>query len=276
MNWQDSQAADTATLDFADIAVGCNTGNGTIPDHETDLGTAGASSYVLGAADGDSMVESSWYFFYDVAVPTACASTDTHYTIKFQDAGASGPDHAADDVLIDHLVAYNDRIIIDGASDADFDADVDVDSAHEDETPLVAYLKEGGSTVATAYVDISSHDAAVTDASTALVMFTPLDGTDAVIEVSEGTSKTFTLELSSSNLLEEDAGSDDPVTWSMNTGTSSGGTVTGGDLWYNDTNFSSATAGEAPDTSFAMTTPGIIKWLGQVDSTTLNGNTLTY
>ncbi len=278
LRWVDSQAADSTTLVPTEISVGCNADNTSALDHTTAL----VATNILGSPT--TMLEGKWYFVHDVAMHASCASTDDWMGILFAGADDSGPDHADDDVFLDRVLLYNDKLTVDITSDSDFDADIDADSAHEDEVPLVAYLKEGGSTVAKGYVDINSRDAAVTDTSTAIIDFTPVDGTDSEIEISKGTSKTFTVQLSSSSLLDEDAGTDDPVTFSMDLGTAVAGVVTIGDVWWNDTNFAAmtftsattTTYGGTPGTAYGLTTPGIIQWLGQTASSVFTGNTVKY
>jgi hypothetical protein len=150
---------------------------------------------------------------------------------------------------LDRVIAYNEKLTVDVSTDTDLDTYAN--NAANAGAPSAALLKEGGSTVATAYVDTLSNGASAT--TTAKAVFIPT--TDIVI--AKGTSKNFTLTVNSSNILAEDAGSDDPVTFSIDLGTSSGGTVTAGDFWWYETN-------------------ATVKWLGQVANTTLNSGTLVY
>lgn len=251
IRWVDSQAADNSSFDVTELEIGCNTDNTGAVEHVTAV----AASNIVGSPS--TLLEGVWYHVTDVAMPSDCTTTDEFFNIQFAGADDSGPDHADDDVFLDRVVLYNDKLTIDLTSDSDFDADIDGDSAHEDEAPIVARLKEGSTTVATGYVDNASTDAAVTDSTTAVVHFYPIDGTDAAIEISKGTSKTYTVELSTLSLLDEDGGSDDPVTFSIDLGTSSDGTVTAGDFWWNETNAS-------------------VQWLGEVANTTFTSNTVNY
>lgn len=127
------------------------------------------------------------------------------------------------------VVMKNLRILLD--SDADFDT-----------TALTAAtLKTGGTTVATAKVNF-------TDDSSAYVLFT-----FAEEEVTKGSTKTYTLTLDTATLLNEDSGMDDPLSASIDLGSSGSA---GGFKW-NDTNSD-------------------VTWVGNVSSSTLTGNTLLY
>jgi hypothetical protein len=185
------------------------------------------------------------YPFTAAVKGTANANVDVIATMTLSAAGSAN----TDTIDLDRVVLYTEKITVNIASDADIDTNT-AGSADN----LVAYLKDGGSTVATGYVYSATQAA---DASAAAITFYPQSGTDSTIEISKGTSKTFTLQLNTGSLLAEDAGSDDPVTFSINLGSSAAGTVTNGDIWWNETNAN-------------------VKWLGQVDDTTLNGNTLKY
>jgi len=179
---------------------------------------------------------------------------------------------AADIFVLDRVIAYNDKINVDIAGD-DIDTYANIRTNAANGT-LPAYLKEGGDTLATGYV--YKNTSAAAEGGTAGVTFIPISGTDSAIEISKNATRTFTLQLSTSALLAEDASADDPLTFSMDLGTASNGTISAGDIWWNDTNFSATAEGAAPGTSYALATPGVIKWLGKVTNTTFSGNTVKY
>ncbi len=227
--WHDTTG--TATLAVTDL----NVATGTTVALEDQV-TALAATNVVGG--GSTFTEDLWYFVKDVAMPTGTASAD-YLNIESSTIGNIIDE---DIIRIDRVIVYNEKVEVDLASDASMDAATD--------DTQVAYLKEGGSTVATGYIDLTSDSAGT-------VTFIPVSGTDTDIEISKGTSKTFTVETSTSTLITGAGGTDDLLTPSIDLGSSASGTVTAGDLWWQETN---ATA----------------KWLGHVDNSTLNGNTLKY
>lgn len=109
-----------------------------------------------------------------------------------------------------------------------------------------ATLRDSGSTVGSASVSF-------TDSSNAYVQF----NFKTALEVAKGTTKTYTLRLDTAAVLDEDSGVDDPLAVSINLGSSSNGTVSPGGLKWYDTNID-------------------VTWVGNVTTTTLTGNTLTY
>lgn len=128
------------------------------------------------------------------------------------------------------------KLEINLTSDADFDTAASV----------TAYLKESGTTLTSAPVTF-------TDASTAKITFN-VTGSG---EVAAGSDEDWVVNLDTGTLLNEDAGADDPLVFSITYGTSSTGTVTPGGVWWSDTN-------------------AVAKWVGNMSSTTLSGNTLLY
>ncbi len=194
-----------------------------------------------------TMTAATWQFVDLSFAGIASTDLDVISTLTWAVTDASAVNAATYD--LDRVVLYYEKITVDATSDADFDTN----SASSADN-LVAYLKEGGSTVATGYFYSSTQGA---DASTTSVTFYPQQDTDATIEVAAESSKTFTLQTDTSLLLHEDAASDDNVTFSIDLGTSTAGTVTAGDFWWYETN-------------------ATVKWLGQVANSTLNSNTLTY
>lgn len=259
--WIRSSVANT----FAAIDTGYSiTSAATAPVANTINALAASDCTFSGATTSATMVVGSWYYC-DVAIDPQVASAQQWFQFRINSVTAPLDTNAL--LYVDRLVLYNDKIEMDMTGD---DIDTQANGAHG----LVAYLKDGGSTVATGYV--AKTTLATAEGGSAKLTFFPIDGTDSAITVSKNTSTAFTVQLNTSTLLAEDAGADDPLTFSMDMGTSIGGTVTAGDFWWNDTNFSSSTAGDQPGTSYALATPGIIKWLGQVINTTLSGATVKY
>lgn len=132
------------------------------------------------------------------------------------------------------------KIIVDLASDSDFATTAAV-------TATLTMVDSS------AVVTTTSAPVTFTDASHAKITF----DTRGVGEVNKGSSTSFTVNLDTFALLDEDSGVDDPLTFSITYGTSVSGTVTPGGFWWSDTNT-------------------VAKWVGNVTSTSLLGNTLTY
>lgn len=260
------------TPEFADLKYGTDTAAGAGADGTVDNTTALAASdcTFAGTATSANMTASTWYHC-DVAVNASTDSSDRYFHIAFVDVTEFANTTT---LTIDQVVLYNDKITVDLAGD-DIDTYANIRTSAAIGT-LPVYLKESGSTVATGY--LYKNTSAAAEGGSASVTFVPIDGTDTAIEIAKGTTKTFTVVTSTSALLHEDASADDPLTFSIDMGAYSGvtaGTPTG-DFWWNDTNFSSSTVGTAAGTSYGLTTPGVIKWLGQVTSATLNSNTVKY
>lgn len=237
IKWTDAAAVASPT--FTDLAVGYGL---------TSAVTAPAATVALSqtacGADAASLVTTEWYNC-DLAI--APASTHQYFHFVLVEATEL---LATDLIHVDAVKLYNEKVVVDIATDADLDTYAN--NTSNAAAPSETLLKEGGSTVATAYWDTTTNGASAT--STGKAVFIP---TTADIDVSKGTTKTFTVTMDSSDLLHEDAGSDDPVTLSVALGSSTDGTVTAGGFWWYETN-------------------AIVKWLGQVSDTTLNGNTLKY
>ncbi len=258
IKWTDAAAVASPT--FTDIAVATDTTAVSTADQVTAL------SQTACGADQSTFVTGEWYNC-DVAMPTGTDSGDQFVSIQLVDATEL---LATDTIHIDRLLLYNDKLTVDLTTDTT-DVDTNANNTTNAGAPVAALLKEGGSTSATGYWATLTNGASSTNSAS--VTFIPT----TEISIAKGTTKTFTLNTNTSTLLAEDGGSDDPVTFSIDMGTASSGTVTAGDFWWNDTNFSNVTAGSAPGSSFAFaTTPGVIKWTGVVTDTTLNGNTLIY
>ena len=202
------------------------------------------------------LAEDTWYFIHDVAVHASTNNDDAFVTIgvitnHFTDG--------ADDIYVDQVREYTQKIEVDIASDGDIDQTFDMTS-----NPIAATLRESGNVVATGYVDIGSvgdSDGTTdaldgTDATSAVITFIPTS-TEGNIEIAAGATKSYTVNLSTNSLLADDSGVEDPLTFSIDYGSSSSGSVTAGDFWWYETNAN-------------------VRWLGQVSSTSLTGNTVKY
>jgi hypothetical protein len=221
----------------------------------------------LCGADAADMVNGEWYFC-DVPISTINAGADDRYFhLIIEDMTEL---LVADTLRLDRVIAYNDKLTVDISTDDDLDSYAN--NTSNAGGPVEAYLKEGGSTLATGYWTTVNNGATGADATTGSVTFIPT----TEISISKGSMKTLKVQTDTSDLLHEDAGTDDPVTFSIGLGSATNGTVTAGDFWWNDTNFSNATAGSAPGSSYAAATPGIIKWIGEVSNATFNSNTVKY
>ena len=269
IRWVDSQSIDSSSFRVSDIAIGTNSDNTSSPDQITRL----SSANILG--NPTTLLEGKWYHVYDVALPRGTDTFDSHFNIIFKRANSSGPNNLNDEVFLDKVVLYNDKITLQLESLGDFDADVNSDFNHEDEVPLLANLKEGGSVVASGYISNDSYSSSTSDASHAIVHFYPLAGVSGAIEIAQGTSKRFSFETDTSALLDEDSNVDDPLHVYINYGSSVNGSISAGDFWWNDTNFSNERNGGGSSYNLLQRNTGIIRWV-DAEGTRLNGNTLSY
>ncbi len=256
---------------FADIQYGTDAaaGGGATGSVDNVSTLAASDCTIQGTSSSADMVASNWYFC-DVAIPAATTTERYFHIITHEITELSN----TKTLTIDQLVLYNDKITMDLSGD-DIGTYAEMQTSAASGT-VTATLKDSGSTVATGYV--YKNTSAAAEGGSASITFVPISGTDAAIEIAKGTTKTYTVVLSTSALLDEDASADDPLTFSIDLGSYSGvtaGTPTG-DFWWNDTNFSNATVGSATGTSYGLTTPGIVKWVGQVPSSTLTSNTVKY
>ncbi|MBP7670971.1 S-layer homology domain-containing protein [Candidatus Gracilibacteria bacterium] len=231
--WEDVGGA---SPEIADFKIG--TGVGALNTQQT------AFSATACGADAASFITTEWYNC-DLAMPTGTDSADTGFHIEIDESTEIAD---TDIIYVDSLKFYNEKLVVDIQTESDLDTYANnTDNAG---APSQVLLKEGSTTRATAYWDSSTNGASAT--SNGKAVFIPT----TEIEVAKGTSKTYTLEVDTSNLVNEDA-ADDPVTFSFDLGTSSAGTVTAGDFWWYDTN-------------------ATVKWLGEVASTKFSSNTLVY
>lgn len=170
---------------------------------------------------------------------------ETKPTLSLTSSSPSGvrAASASDDVFTFTVTAdSNEDVKIKNAkilltSDGDFATTAVSSATLEDKT---------GATVGSARVSF-------TDSSNAYVQF----GFSTPLEVPKGDFDEYTLTLDTATILDEDTGVYDPLTVSIKLGSSSRGTVSAGGLKWNDTNTD-------------------VTWVGNVSSTTLTGNTLTY
>lgn len=194
-----------------------------------------------------TMTAATWQFVNLSFQDIAAANLDVISKLTFAVTDASAVSGATYD--IDRIVLYTEKITVDLASDASIDTFTTGGADN-----LVAYLKDSGTTVATGYVYSSTQTA---NASTAAVTFYPEAGVDSNIEIAKGDTKTLVLNLSTSALLNESTGVDDPLTFSITYGSSSDGTVTAGNFWWYETN-------------------ATVLWMGKVSDSKLNSNTVKY
>lgn len=153
---------------------------------------------------------------------------------------------AADDAFLFDVTADSNekvllyKLVIDISSDNDFCLTCTVTSGPS--------LRSSGSTVATGTI-------LLTDASTGTITFSL--PTTSPIEIAKGTTTTFTLNLDTNLLLDDDGGIDDPLVFSIRYGTSSDGKVSAGGIIWNDTN-------------------ATVKWVGDTSTSSLSSNTVLY
>lgn len=236
--WFQYEVVGGAAPDIADFKILTST-------TQTGLENETAFTQAACGADGTKFVTTEWYNC-DLAVPTGTDSNDLFFGIEIDESTEAAD---TDIIYVDEVKFYNEKLTVDVSTDTDIDTYAN--NTSNAGAPSEALLKEGSTTVATGYWSSVTNGASA--ATTASATFIPT----TAIEISKGTSKTFTVQIDSSDLINEDSGSDDPVSFSIDLGTSSEGTVTAGDFWWYDTN-------------------ATVKWLGQVANTTLNSNTVTY
>ncbi len=202
----------------------------------------------------DALVANTWTFTDKSFVGVASTDLDVINTMTFAVSDGSAVNAATYD--IDRIVLYTEKITVDvTASDNDIDSHTDGTDGSQLADNLVGYLKlSGGTTEATGYWHTTDQTADGNDAS---ITFYPQASTDTGIEVAAGASKTYYLETDTVSLIDAESGVDDPVQYSIDMGTSSGGTVTAGDFFWFDDNTT-------------------VRWLGYVTSTTLYSNALKY
>ncbi|MFA5789036.1 MAG: S-layer homology domain-containing protein [Candidatus Gracilibacteria bacterium] len=204
-----------------------------------------ALSATLCAADAASLVTTEWYRC-DVAVAAAVAG-EKFFSIELD--SSAGLTMGADVLYIDDMLAYNDKIVIDLTTDENDISTYALNTSNAG-APSQADLKVGSSTKVSGFWDTFTNGASAT--STATLTLIPT----TAMEISKNTTVAYDLHIDSIDLLLEDGGSDDPVNFSIDTGSSSDTTVTAGDFWWYDSNAQ-------------------VKWLGDVASK-VSSNTLVY
>lgn len=147
-----------------------------------------------------------------------------------------------DTVTFDNVMAFKEKITVDISSTA-----LDAYSANSTNAggPVEAYLTYNGNTYATGY---AATDNGADDSTTARITFVP----SSELIIDSGSTKALTVQTDTIDLIKESAG-DDIVSVSMDYGTSS----TNGDLWWYETN-------------------ATVKWVGDVSSTKLSGDSIIY
>lgn len=252
IRWTDADA-NLATLLPSELSLVTADANDGTEDQATALAASnfeGSPSY---------LIEGTWYLAKDVAMPTGTNSSDTFIGLLFGDADTVA---AGDIFYLDQFRVYNEKLELNLVASSDDLHRTNDQSTTGGSGPVAAILKEGGSTVATGYIDTVPVDANgdgaedATDGASASVVFIPTS-TQGLIEISSNSSKGFTLVTNTQSLISEEGSSNDTLTVSMNLGSASGGTVTAGDFWWNESN-------------------ATVRWVGEVSNTTLVGNTLIY
>lgn len=245
--WFQFEVVAGAALNWADLGIATD---------EAATATTNAAAFTQTAcgADGTTVVSTEWYFC-DFAMPAGTDSADDHFHIQVTDITRTANN---DIIYVDELKFYNDKIRVDVSTDSG-DIDTHANNTSNAGAPSAADLKDGNTTLATGYWDTATNGASSTNSAT--VTFIPT----TAMEIAKGTTETYTMHIDSADLFEEESGSDDPIVFSIDSGSSSDTTVTAGDFWWNETN--------------ALTSAGIaastVKWLGDVTSK-LSGNTLIY
>ncbi|MEK9159890.1 MAG: S-layer homology domain-containing protein [Patescibacteria group bacterium] len=229
-------------VDYADISVVFD--DDTTPDAATAvaLNASGVLANGTAVATADEFTDDTWVLFTVPTTGIVAADDQVGFAVT-----ESTEIDASDEIFVDALAFHNEMLVVDLTADDDF-------VLATAGSGLTVSLKESGDTIAQGAVGLKT-------TSTASIFLVPggLGTTDTytTLEVAKGTSKTYTLTLDSGALLHEDAGVDDPLTFSIGLGTSASGTVTPGDFWWYETN-------------------ATVRWVGNVSSTTLTSNTVKY
>ena len=206
----------------------------------------------VGGSSVDTFVNGTWTFVHDVLLPTATDSGDVNVGVSVSGV-INGLDDAADALVIDQFVLYNDKITVDLASDASLTAAANAQ---------VAYLR-GGSSDITGYIFEDT-------TSSAQVTFFP------TVELSTAKSSTtnYYVETATTTLITDQTGVDDTLTPSITYGTFTDGTiVTAGGFWWNDT---TAVVLAAAPSAIVNNVYYIAQWLGYYSSSTLVSSPLKY
>ncbi len=183
-----------------------------------------------------NLTEGAWTFR-----DAALSATAGDQYLGFCLAGASEAGDAGDYLYLDEVKVYNEKITLDISGSGSL-------AASDGAQGLYVKLKNGGTTEAHGFIDQTS-----TSAATVVLIPTIAQGD---IEITEGQTETYAFEMDTTTLMNVTS-NDDFLTLSMDMGTSTDGTISAGDFWWYDDNET-------------------VKWLGDVSTTTLSSNTLTY
>ena len=258
--WDDNGVDAATTLLPSHLAVfidDANPGNGGAASRLS--ATQVAASNIAGSPS--SLLEGNWYLVRDVAMPTTNLASAT--SIGVVDTDGNTTDNAADLFYVDGFRLYNEKI------EFDIDATDLLDLGNDSNTtggtgPVSAELKNGSDVVATGYVDVVALDsnadnaisAADADADDAILFFVP-STTEGEISVDSGEFLDLTVELGMADLINENTSVDDNVSFQVNAGSSTNGVVTPGGLWW-------------------YTGSTTVKWLGDVDSSSIRAGSVYY
>lgn len=173
--------------------------------------TAGQLNEVVLNATGSTAPSTftvgGWHY---IELPITPDSTSAFYGIATTGAGTF--DAAGDEILIDDIRFFNEKINV----------DLTLNENWASATPTIAYLKQNGTTVATAYVDFDG----VTTSKTGQITFVPVS-TYANIEIN-GTD-TFVVEMDTAAAITDDSSSTEKLTAKVDLGAYG----TAGDVrWY--------------------------------------------
>jgi len=157
----------------------------------------GANVSSLGST---SLVDEDWTFF-DMAVPTGTLAGDDYFGFYYHDSVTVFDADAANYLILDEVIFYNDKINVDLKLNENWAA----------VTPTVAYLKQNGTTVATAYADLDG----IVSSRTGQIQFVPVS-TYADIEVN-GTD-TFVVEMDTATAITDDATATEKLTATIDLG----------------------------------------------------------
>ncbi len=147
-----------------------------------------------------ALVNEDWTFF-DMAVPTGTLAGDDYFGLYFNDGDTVYGIADTDYVILDEVIFYNEKINVDLKLNENWAAI----------TPTVAYLKQNGTTVATAYADLDG----VVSSKTGQIQFVPVS-TYADIEIN-GTD-TFVVEMDTATAITDDATATEKLTATIDLG----------------------------------------------------------
>ncbi|MBI5414529.1 PKD domain-containing protein, partial [Candidatus Peregrinibacteria bacterium] len=237
MMWSD--AAGTLQPTFTDLKLETASSSTGQPTNGTSL------SQLICGADQSNLVSGEWYFC-DLDLP----GNDRYVHLELDDMTEFS---TADTLYFDVMRLYNEKIVVDIASDGDLDT-----YAHNISnpgSPVSALLALSGTNFsADGYISTKTNGASAT--TEASVTFIPTN-LNPLLNFASGTTTVLAVQTDTASLLHEDAGEADMLTFSIAYGRSVDGNVVAGGFWYNDGY-------------------NTIKWLGNTEGSRLIGNTLEY